>query len=106
MLPQAVERLAPGGRLAVISFHSLEDRIVKKFLQACARPQLPRDLPVRASEMPQALLTIAGKPMRPAAAETAANARARSAVLRVAERTTAPFDPSLITRIEPDAWRS
>jgi len=106
MLPQAVERLAPGGRLAVIAFHSLEDRIVKRFLAACARPALPRDLPVRASEMPQALLTIAGKPMRPSAAEAAANPRARSAVLRVAARTAAPFDPSLITRIEPDAWRS
>ena len=106
MLPQAVERLASGGRLAVIAFHSLEDRIVKRFLAACARPALPRDLPVRASEMPQALLTIEGKPMRPSAAEAAANPRARSAVLRVAGRTAAPFDPSLITRIEPDAWRS
>jgi len=106
MLPQAVERLAPGGRLALIAFHSLEDRIIKRFVQACARPVLPRDLPVRASEMPQALLTIVGKPMRPSAAETAANPRARSAVLRVAQRTAAPFDPSLITRIEPDAWRS
>jgi 16S rRNA (cytosine1402-N4)-methyltransferase len=106
MLPQAVERLAPGGRLAVIAFHSLEDRIIKRFVQGCARPVLPRDLPVRASEMPQALLTIVGKPMRPSAAETAANPRARSAVLRVAQRTAAPFDPSLITRIEPDAWRS
>ena len=106
MLPQAVERLAPGGRLAVIAFHSLEDRLVKRFLLSCARPMLPRDLPVRASEMPQALLTIVGKPMRPSAAEAAANPRARSAVLRVAERTAAPFDPSLITRIEPDAWRS
>jgi 16S rRNA (cytosine1402-N4)-methyltransferase len=106
MLPQAVERLAPGGRLVLIAFHSLEDRIVKRFLQACARPALPRDLPVRASEMPQALLRIVGKPVRPAAAEAAANPRARSAVLRVAERTAAPFDPSLIHRIEPDAWRS
>ena len=106
MLPQAVEHLAPGGRLALIAFHSLEDRIIKRFMQACARPVLPRDLPVRASEMPQALLTIIGKPMRPSAAETAANPRARSAVLRVAQRTAAPFDPSLITRIEPDAWRS
>ena len=106
MLPQAVERLAPGGRLAVIAFHSLEDRIVKRFLQSCARPMLPRDLPVRASEMPQALFNIVGKPMRPSAAEAAANPRARSAVLRVAERTAAPFDLSLINRIEPDAWRS
>jgi 16S rRNA (cytosine1402-N4)-methyltransferase len=106
MLPQAIERLAPGGRLAVIAFHSLEDRLVKRFMQACARPALPRDLPLRASELPQALLRIVGKPVRPARAETAANPRSRSAVLRVAERTDAPFDPSLINRIEPDAWRS
>ena len=105
MLPQAVARLAPGGRLAVIAFHSLEDRLVKRFLQSCARPQLPRDLPVRASEMPEVPLRILGKPVRPAAAETAANPRARSAVLRAAERTAAPFDPR-IHRIEPDAWRS
>jgi 16S rRNA (cytosine1402-N4)-methyltransferase len=105
MLPQAVARLAPAGRLAVIAFHSLEDRLVKRFLQSCARPQLPRDLPVRASEMPEAPLRILGKPMRPSAAETAANPRARSAVLRAAERTAAPFDPR-IHRIEPDAWRS
>jgi len=105
MLPQAVERLAPGGRLAVIAFHSLEDRQVKRFLQACARPSLPRDLPVRAREMPQALLNIVGKPVRPSPAEAAANPRARSAVLRVAERTDVPFDPR-ISRIEPDAWRS
>ena len=106
MLPQAVARLAPGGRLAVIAFHSLEDRIVKRFLQSCARPALPRDLPLRASELPQALLRIVGKPVRPGRAETAANPRARSAVLRVAERTHAAYDPSLINRIEPDAWRS
>jgi 16S rRNA (cytosine1402-N4)-methyltransferase len=105
MLPQAIERLAPGGRLAVVAFHSLEDRLVKRFLQACARPALPRDLPLRASELPQALLRIVGRPVRPASAETATNPRARSAVLRVAERTDAPFDPSLISRIEPDAWR-
>jgi len=106
MLPQAIARLAPGGRLAVIAFHSLEDRIVKRFLQACARPALPRDLPLRASELPQPLLRIVGRPVRPARAETAANPRARSAVLRIAERTAAPFDPSLTNRIEPDAWRS
>jgi 16S rRNA (cytosine1402-N4)-methyltransferase len=105
MLPQAVARLAPRGRLAVIAFHSLEDRVVKRFLAACARTLLPRDLPVRASEMPEAPLRILGKPMRPSAAETAANPRARSAVLRAAERTAAPFDPR-IHRIEPDAWRS
>jgi 16S rRNA (cytosine1402-N4)-methyltransferase len=106
MLPQAVERLAPGGRLAVIAFHSLEDRLVKRFLQACARPALPRDLPLRASEMPQPLLKMAGKPVRPSAAQAAANPRARSAVLRAAERTAAPYDAALIHRIEPDAWRT
>jgi 16S rRNA (cytosine1402-N4)-methyltransferase len=106
MLPQALERLAPGGRLAVIAFHSLEDRLVKRFLAACARPAVPRDLPLRASELPQALLRIVGKPVRPSSAEAAANPRARSAVLRAAERTDAPYDPSLIARIEPDAWRS
>jgi len=106
MLPQAAARLAPGGRLAVVSFHSLEDRIVKRFLQRLARPQLPRDLPIRASEMPQPALRIVGRPVRADAAETAANPRARSAVLRAAERTEAPFEPSQFSRIEPDAWRS
>jgi 16S rRNA (cytosine1402-N4)-methyltransferase len=105
MLPQALERLAPGGRLAVIAFHSLEDRLVKRFLQAAARPALPRDLPLRAREMPEPLLKITGGPVRPTAAEAAANPRARSAVLRAAERTAAPYDPALIHRIEPDAWR-
>jgi 16S rRNA (cytosine1402-N4)-methyltransferase len=106
MLPQAVARLAPGGRLAVLSFHSLEDRIVKRFVRALAQPRLPRDLPLRASEMPQAALKIIGRAQRPAAPEIAANPRSRSAVLRVAERTAAPLDPNLLSRIEPDAWRS
>jgi len=85
-LPQARDALAPGGRLAVISFHSLEDRIVKRFLRDEARPQLPERLPVKATEMPQPRLTIVGKPARPAAAEVTANPRARSAILRVAEK--------------------
>ena len=106
MLPQAVARLAAGGRLAVLSFHSLEDRIVKRFLRSLAQPDLPRDLPLRASEMPQALVRIVGRALRPAAREVAANPRSRSAVLRVAERTAAPLDPKLLHRIEPDAWRS
>ena len=86
-LPQAVQALAPGGRLVVISFHSLEDRIVKRFLRAQAKgEELPLELPVRASEI-QARLKLVGKAVRASAAEVQRNPRARSAVLRVAERT-------------------
>jgi 16S rRNA (cytosine1402-N4)-methyltransferase len=85
-LPQALDRLAPGGRLAVISFHSLEDRIVKRFLQSQVRPEVPERLPLRATEMPQPRLKLVGKPVRPTAAEVNANPRARSALLRVAEK--------------------
>ena len=85
-LPQARDALVPGGRLAVISFHSLEDRIVKRFLREEARPQLPERLPVKATEMPQPRLRLVGRPLRPGAAEVKANPRARSAVMRVAER--------------------
>jgi len=106
MLPQAVQRLAPGGRLAVISFHSLEDRIVKRFLQAGARPSLPRGLPLRAAELPAAPLKIVGRGRRASDAELAANPRARSAILRAAERTDAPLDASLWNRIGPEPWRS
>jgi len=91
MLPQALARLARGGRLAVISFHSLEDRIVKQYLVSRARPDLPRDLPIRASEMPPPLVNIVGRAIRPGEAEVRANPRARSATLRVAERTEAPW---------------
>jgi 16S rRNA (cytosine1402-N4)-methyltransferase len=87
-LPQAVEALRPGGRLVVISFHSLEDRIVKRFLRDESRPpQLPSRLPVRAADLPPPRLRLVGKPVTPAEAEIAANPRARSAVMRVAERT-------------------
>jgi 16S rRNA (cytosine1402-N4)-methyltransferase len=87
VLPQCVEALSPGGRLAVISFHSLEDRIVKRFMRDESRPpQLPARLPVRAAELPQPRLKLVGKPVYPAEGEIAANPRARSAVMRVAER--------------------
>jgi 16S rRNA (cytosine1402-N4)-methyltransferase len=105
MLPVATERLASGGRLAVISFHSLEDRIVKRFFARAARPELPADLPIRASEMPAALLKMVGRAQRPSDAELARNPRARSARLRVAERTAAPFDADSLPRLEA-AWRS
>jgi 16S rRNA (cytosine1402-N4)-methyltransferase len=106
MLPQAVARLAPQGRLAVISFHSLEDRIVKRFLQSAARPEMPRRLPLKASEMPQPMLKLLGRATRASSEETTRNPRARSATLRVAERTAVPFlSPN--TRIEPGArWRN
>jgi len=102
MLPQATAHLAAGGRLAVIAFHSLEDRIVKRFMQSLARPEVPRRLPLRASEMPQPALKLVGRAVRASAQETRRNPRARSAILRVAERTAGPFDPN--TRIEPGAW--
>ena len=87
-LPQAVQSLNPGGRLAVISFHSLEDRIVKQFMRDASRSDtLPRGLPVRASELPKPRLKVIGKLQRPTATEIAANPRSRSAILRVAERT-------------------
>ncbi|HXG27779.1 MAG TPA: 16S rRNA (cytosine(1402)-N(4))-methyltransferase RsmH [Nevskiales bacterium] len=83
VLPQALEALAPGGRLAVISFHSLEDRRVKRFLRDCARPpQDPRDL----GPAPAPRLRLIGKAVMASEAEIAANPRARSAVLRVAEK--------------------
>ena len=105
MLPQAVGHLAPGARLAVISFHSLEDRIVKRFLQRLARPEVPRRLPLRASEMPQPALKLVGRAIRPSPDEIRSNPRARSATLRVAERTAADFLPD--NRTEPDArWRN
>lgn len=112
MLPRALARLAPGGRLAVISFHSLEDRLVKRVLRAAAAADaLPRDFPVRARDLPQPALRIIGRAHKPSAAEVAANPRARSARLRVAERTGAPFDAGALergisTEHGPDAWRS
>jgi 16S rRNA (cytosine1402-N4)-methyltransferase len=89
-LPQCVELLEPGARLVVISFHSLEDRIVKRFMRESARADtLPPKLAVRARDLPQPKLTLVGKARRPGGDEMAANPRARSAIMRVAERTAA-----------------
>jgi 16S rRNA (cytosine1402-N4)-methyltransferase len=86
-LTQALEALAPGGRLAVISFHSLEDRIVKRFMRQHSQPApVPRGLAVRESQRAPPRLRPIGKPVRPDAAEIAANPRSRSATLRVAAK--------------------
>jgi 16S rRNA (cytosine1402-N4)-methyltransferase len=86
-LRDSLDVLARGARLVVISFHSLEDRIVKRFMRDTARgPKLPKGLPVRHVEA-QGRLRILGKSQRASEAELQENPRARSAVLRVAEVT-------------------
>ena len=85
-LPQAVNRLAPGGRLVVISFHSLEDRIVKRFMRDESQPrQPPKGVPIRAADLPPPRMRLVGKPVFPSDAEIKANPRCRSAVMRAAE---------------------
>jgi len=85
-LDQVLEVLVTGGRLAVISFHSLEDRLVKRFMRRYARgDEYPRDLPVPASAL-RPRLKVIGRPLRPSALEVETNPRARSAILRVAEK--------------------
>ena len=85
-LPAALEVLRPGGRLAVVSFHSLEDRVAKRFLRAESKEAPgPRGLP---AARPPRLRPVAG-PVRPSQEEVAVNPRARSAVLRAAERLPA-----------------
>jgi 16S rRNA (cytosine1402-N4)-methyltransferase len=92
-LAAAEALLAPGGRVVVVAFHSLEDRIVKRFLaeRSDASPRPSRHLPVP-DAMPSAprWRLLAKRPVRPREAEIAANPRARSARLRSAERTAAP----------------
>jgi 16S rRNA (cytosine1402-N4)-methyltransferase len=86
-LPQAASLLAPAGRLAVVSFHSLEDRIVKNFIrERSTADRLPRGVPVRAKDLPTPQLTAVGRAIRASDAEVRRNPRARSAVLRVAEK--------------------
>jgi S-adenosyl-methyltransferase MraW len=92
-LAAILKTLAPGGRLAIISFHSLEDRMVKQCIAAASRPsEAMARLPIPESQMPAPVLVSLGKVV-PTAEEAADNVRARSAVLRVAERTATPLPP-------------
>ena len=88
VLPQALEVLKPAGRLAVICFHSLEDRIVKRFMADQANPpQPPRGMPLRADQLPKPKMTLIAR-IRAGTEEIARNPRARSATLRVAEKVS------------------
>jgi 16S rRNA (cytosine1402-N4)-methyltransferase len=88
VLPQCVTHLKAGGRLVVISFHSLEDRIVKHFIrQMNDADTLPRNVPIRASEVPQGKLKMVGRAIKAGCDELQINPRARSAMMRVAERS-------------------
>ncbi|MDP2804556.1 MAG: 16S rRNA (cytosine(1402)-N(4))-methyltransferase RsmH [Gallionellaceae bacterium] len=88
VLPQCVDCLKVGGRMSVISFHSLEDRIVKRFMRDMSQgDKLPRHLPIRAAEIPLAKMRLVGKAIHASEQELVLNPRARSAVLRVAEYT-------------------
>jgi 16S rRNA (cytosine1402-N4)-methyltransferase len=86
VLPQVLEVLAEGGRLVVISFHSLEDRIVKRFIRDCVRgDDFPPTMPITADQLSPRLRAI-GKPIKSSIPEIQANPRARSAIMRVAEK--------------------
>ena len=88
VLEQALSILRPGGRLSVISFHSLEDRIVKRFLRDHSRVDtLPKGVPVMASQLQQPGLRLVGKAVTPSREEIRANPRARSSRLRIAEKS-------------------
>jgi len=98
-LPRITGLLASGGRLAVISFHSLEDRIVKRFFAFASKPYggdaRLRRMPIADASLPVPPLALVGRAFKPGDAELARNPRARSAVLRIAERTQAPL---------PEGW--
>ncbi len=86
-LEQAIDVLAPQGRLVVISFHSLEDRIVKRFIRDLARGEtMPKSVPVMEKNLKKGVLKSLGKPVRAGKEELQYNPRARSAIMRIAEK--------------------
>ena len=88
VLPQAIASLNARGRLAVISFHSLEDRIVKQYFKSLVeKPKLPRWAMVKDEDLPAAPIELMGKAIKPSAEEISANPRSRSAIMRVVEKT-------------------
>ena len=88
-LQDVISRLSVGGRIVVISFHSLEDRIVKRFFKKICSIDVPDRLPVRASELPKSMYRQVGRAVRASSSEISQNVRSRSAIMRVAERVTA-----------------
>ena len=106
-LPRIVPLLRAGGRLAVISFHSLEDRIVKRFLARASQPfagnAAAARLSIRSAELPAVALALVGRAIKPSDAEIARNPRSRSAVLRVAERTAHPLPADWPRGVAEDA---
>ena len=85
-LKAAVKVLNPGGKLVVISFHSLEDRIVKRYMRDLARGEkLPDKLPIRDSEI-ERTLKLVGKAAKPSVEEVMRNRRSRSSIMRIAEK--------------------
>ena len=104
-LSQAMALLAPEGRLAVIAFHSLEDRIVKRFIAERAKPDALADarsrrLPLRAADLPMPTLISIAR-IKPTAAEIAINARSRSAVLRIAQRAAEGAEKRVVAQTTP-----
>lgn len=85
LLDSVLDVLVVGGRLVVISFHSLEDRIIKRFIRGHERPAVPKGLPIRDSEIVRRMRSV-GKAIKAGEQEITANPRARSAVMRVAEK--------------------